>query len=298
MNSTKLSICRNTLSRKAAALSVMCLCGLAATTRVTAQTTYIHTVTNANRIGNYSELSVRDNNPNTLYFVTPNWNPPSSGGVYNNRPTGVWFDASQKDWAIFNQDNKPMTLGASFNVYGQPAEADAYVHVATSSNSFGDWTFLDNPWTNNHPDAVVWVTPNWNPAGKGGVFNDHNIGVWYNRAIGRWAIFNQDGSPITHGASFNVTYNSVSFAPNYYVHTAAFNNSIGDYTVLDDSLINGTNGHILMVTPNWNPGGVGGVYNNHAIGVWYNIALKRYAIFNQDGTPIPHGASFNVWVVK
>lgn len=36
-------------------------------------------------------------------------------------------------------------------------------------------------------------------------------------------------------------------------------------------------GHILMVTPSWNPGGVGGVYNNHSIGVWHNGALKRYA---------------------
>ena len=44
------------------------------------------------------------------------------------------------------------------------------------------------------------------------------------------------------------------------------------------------------------PGGVGGLYHNHAIGVYYYGS--RWAIFNQDMAPMPPGAAFNVWVAS
>jgi hypothetical protein len=78
-----------------------------------------------------------------------------------------------------------------------------YVHRATAANSVGNWTILNNPVTNNNPNAIVFVTPNWNPGGVGGVYDNHAIGVWYTGT--RWAIFNQDLTPIPNGASFNVT---------------------------------------------------------------------------------------------
>ena len=50
----------------------------------------------------------------------------------------------------------------------------------------------------------------------------------------------------------------------------------------------------MFVTQNWNPGGMGGVYNNHPIGVYYNGS--RWNIFNQDIAAMTSGASFNVEV--
>src|SRR5579871_563759 len=46
------------------------------------------------------------------------------------------------------------------------------------------------------------------------------------------------------------------------------------------------------------PPSSGGIYNSHPIGVWFDAAQSNWAIFNQDGSLIPHGTSFNVWVVK
>jgi hypothetical protein len=40
--------------------------------------TEVQTATTANRIVDCTELSVKDSNPNTIYFVTANWNPPST----------------------------------------------------------------------------------------------------------------------------------------------------------------------------------------------------------------------------
>jgi hypothetical protein len=306
MQANTISIRNNVITRALGALSLLCACGLSQSP-ASAQTAYLQTATSANRVGNWTALQMRDSNPNNIYFVTSNWNPPGSGGVYNNHPTGVWFNGS--DWAIFNQDGATVPLGASFNVFGAPANtspytnANCYVHTATASNSAGDYTVLDNVHANGNPWALIWVTPNWNPGNRGGVYDNHNIGVWYDSAIGRWAIFNQDRTAIPAGASFNVYVQTYIYYPDWYVHTATSANIMGNFTVLNDSRINGVPGHLLLVTPNWNPptgnGTPGsGVYNNHAIGVWYDSAIGRYAIFNQDITAIPSGASFNVMVVK
>lgn len=44
----------------------------------------------------------------------PNWNPPGAIGGYNNHPIGVYYTGTQ--WAIFNQDLAPMSVGLGFNV--------------------------------------------------------------------------------------------------------------------------------------------------------------------------------------
>lgn len=169
-----------------------------------------------------------------------------------------------------------------------------YTHTATATNSTGDWTNLDNVVTNGNPNAIVFATPNWNPTGAGGVYDNHAIGVWYTGS--RWAIFNQDLTPIPSGASFNVYAFSSSKDPHIFVHKAATANSSGDWTALNNSLANNNPNAIVLATPNWNPGGTGGVYDNHAIGVWYTGS--KWAVFNQDLTAIPNGASFNVLVFK
>ena len=88
---------------------------------------------------------------------------------------------------------------------GTGAAFDAvFVHQATPDNISDNSTYLDNPSTNGNPDAVLYVTQNWNPGGEGGTYNDHEIGVWYDGEAGQWAIFNQDQEGMTEGAAFNV----------------------------------------------------------------------------------------------
>jgi len=298
MNANTTSTRRNIVTRALGALALLCLCSLSATPQADASTVYIQTATSANTISNWTDLSLKDSNPNSIYFVTPNWNPPGYWGTYENHPIGVWFDAARSDWAIFNQDYAPMALGESFNVFTRPAASNVYTHVATASNSSGDSTYLDNVYTNNNPYALIWVTPNYNPGGKGGVYNNHNIGVWYDSSRCKWAIFNQDGSAIPNGAAFNIVNESAAYAPHYFVQTANSSNISGDSMFLNVSTINGANGHSVLVTPVFNPNGLSwGVYENHAIGVWYDSANGRYAIFNQDGSPMTPGVSFNIWIL-
>ena len=81
----------------------------------------------------------------------------------------------------------------------------AFVHHATPENITDHWTYIDHPLINNKPNAVLYVTPNWNPHGeKHSVHTPHPIGVWYHADRGRWAIFNEDKAAMAVGAHFNV----------------------------------------------------------------------------------------------
>ncbi|MGH8615520.1 MAG: DUF7452 domain-containing protein, partial [Gammaproteobacteria bacterium] len=217
--------------------------------------------------------------------VTSNWNPSGSAGVYNVHPVGVWYDASAGKHSIFNQDFATMSIGAAFNYRVEVATPRGpMIHTTTADNGINNWTVIDHPLANGKPNAVLQVTQNWNPNGVGGTYNNHNIGVWYDGA--RWAIFNQDLAQMPIDAAFNVR---VGLG---YVHKATASNIIGHRTVLDNAQFNGKPGISILVTPNWNPGGVGRVYDDHPIGVWYNGS--KWEIFNQDLGAMPAGAAFNV----
>jgi hypothetical protein len=98
----------------------------------------------------------------------------------------------------------------------------------------------------------------------------------------------QQGEPAPGGVAFDAVF----------VHRATSENISFNSTFIDNPLTNGNPDVILYVTQNWNPGGSGGTYNNHPIGVWYDNNRKKWAIFNQDRARMPSGAAFNVAVLE
>jgi hypothetical protein len=84
------------------------------------------------------------------------------------------------------------------------SEEVVFVHRATEENVSQNSTKIDHPSSNGNPDAVLVVTPNWNPDDSPGIYNNHPIGVWYDSATQRWVIFNQDLADMPVGAGFNV----------------------------------------------------------------------------------------------
>jgi hypothetical protein len=79
-----------------------------------------------------------------------------------------------------------------------------------------------------------------------------------------------------------------------FVQVATAANISGNLTIIDHPLTNGHPDAIVLVTPNYHPGGVGGTYDNHPIGVYYNGG--QWTIFNQDLGSMPVDAAFNVMV--
>jgi hypothetical protein len=180
----------------------------------------------------------------------------------------------------------------------EPAQEVSFVHRATDEDSRGDYTYISDPTINRNPNAIVLAapTPEDRRNAKGAVAYDHNIGVWYEGADEKkWAIFNQDRAAVPAGTTFEVV---VPPASQSFVHHATFDNTVGNSTYLDDPLTDGKPNAVLSVTQNWNPGGGRGIYNNHPVSVVYDRDVQKWAIYNQDGAPIPNGAAFNVAVSR
>ncbi|MEO0797090.1 MAG: hypothetical protein AAFX93_18190 [Verrucomicrobiota bacterium] len=78
------------------------------------------------------------------------------------------------------------------------------------------------------------------------------------------------------------------FAVEPFVHEVSSANVSGHMTRLDHPSVNGKPEQLLFVTPNF------GVYNPHTVGVWYEADTGRWTIYNEDRTPLPLEATFNV----
>jgi hypothetical protein len=98
--------------------------------------------------------------------------------------------------AVSAKQANPASNGAGFDA--------VFIQHATSENISANSTYIDNSLTNANPNAVLYVTQNWNPGGNAGTYNNHPVGVWYDPARQRWAIFNQDREAMPEGAAFNV----------------------------------------------------------------------------------------------
>jgi|SRR5215213_9601030 len=83
-----------------------------------------------------------------------------------------------------------------------------------------------------------------------------------------------------------------------FIQRTTSENIISNSTYLDNPLTNDNPDTILFVTQVWNPGGQGGIYNDHAIGVWYDASAQKWAIFNQDREAMPVDAAFAVMTCR
>jgi len=257
---------------------------------------FVIRATASNTQGNWVGIdsSFLNNNSSAIALTTQNWNPSGNSGVYNNHEIGVWYTTGAR-WAVFNQDIAAMPVNAAFNIYVPPAGSNRFVHTSSAGTIAGDHTDLDNSSANGNPNAVVFITQNWNPGGGVGTYNKHSVGVWYNAAKGKWSVFNEDQTSMASGVSFNVYIPPAGST--VFVQHAGAGNITNNYTDIDNPSTNGKQAAVVLITQNWNPGGSGGTYNNHPVGVWYNAGKGKWSIFNEDHANMPSGAAFNVLVL-
>jgi hypothetical protein len=165
-----------------------------------------------------------------------------------------------------------------------------WTHTAIASSITGHTTRLHHASANDRPNALVHVTPAYNPGGGSGITNPHEIGVYY--WSGRWRIFNQDFGTMPTNAKFHVSVGGG------FLHRVTTANRSEHVTTIDHPQLNGNPSAAFVVTQNWNPGGVGGTYNDHPIGTWYNSFAGRWTIYNQDLVTLPLDAAFNVRIER
>ena len=155
-----------------------------------------------------------------------------------------------------------------------------FLHTTSSSNNSSNWTTIDNPTTNNKPNAVLIVTANWGTAGP---YHNKAIGVWYNN--GKWTVYNQDLSTMPSGVRFNVLVKD----PSDKAAVVTASSISGHVAILSHPSLNGNPNAKLLATQNY---GSSGPYNNNPIGVYYTGT--NWAVYNQNFAAMPTNAKFNV----
>jgi alpha-beta hydrolase superfamily lysophospholipase len=287
---------------------------------------YRHIVTSSNISQSNPHLTELDHpllngNPNARLFILPNYNVNGSeaAGVNYWQNAGVWYNGTK--WTIFNQNTQVlMPESLVFNVLIVPIEYPNYFTFRVTPNSltnFPNSAVIDNPLTNNNPNALLLVTQNW-----AGTYNNNSQLVSYSQnkwSIGNNNYFSQNpdiarNSAMPVGAQFNVlVLNEGAIQANgiAYMHVANSNNIVQEthITFLNHPSINGNRNTMLFATANWgwgdgfrtNSGQTAGPYNDSPLMAWYDHPNdgwhhrdNYWSLYNANATPIPVGAKINV----
>ncbi|MEO6690108.1 MAG: hypothetical protein ABIS07_13195 [Dokdonella sp.] len=254
-------------------------------------TTFLHRVSNATP-NPYSEIDNASVDGLSSHFlqVTPNWNPDGATGIYDNHPSGVFFNSISGHWDLRHEDLVAFPNDARFNVFSPAYGNGSFHHVVTGANIAGDATSLTIGGLDNQPNRILLATRDSLDSDNTLYDDPHPFGVFYFSfgGPGNWFISHFDSTAMTAGGGYHVYWQEPS--ANAFIHAASAGNSSGDYTVLDHPLLNGHACARFHVTQ-----GIGGaVFNAHQTGVFY--AFGRWAIYNQDITAIPVGTQFHVVV--
>jgi microsomal dipeptidase-like Zn-dependent dipeptidase len=266
------------------------------------QTTFRHIAVAANTTSHITILDhpLLNGNDRAVLFVSPIWEKKGDNSI--NHTFGVWYNGSR--WTIFNQNRQPMLPATiekfQFNVLiYEKLHANTFVQTVIANNKNAHITILDHPQLNGNPNAVLLVSQ------KYGVYNPHEIGVWYNGS--RWTIFNQDRADLSLNTLFNVLIatDGVNIARSFVLqHTHTKASQLADtrypsYTALNDSRLNSSNNWNLFVTQRYLS-----AYNPFPYTVWYdspndeyNFRNGNWLIYNGLNQAMPLNAGFNIVAV-
>jgi hypothetical protein len=173
---------------------------LAASLHGFTQQKFQHQSTAANTSNNSTWLNAEgvNGNPNAVIIVEYD----AATRAANPHPVGVWYDGNK--WAVFNQDLAPMPAGINFNLTWKNAEASAFFIKASSANLINGKMAIDAAALNNNPSAGFYASQVWNPGGVGGVYNNADISVVFDKSLLKWLVQNANGSALPEGAAFSI----------------------------------------------------------------------------------------------
>lgn len=232
--------------------------------------------------------------PDAIVFATAAWDSLGPGGVYVDDLPSIYWDPGPRCWCVYNASGNAMQIGSAFNVLYTHGDPNAFVvktRVSDATVTNRHVTYISHELTDHNPDALLLVNACLNPRGIDAGRQYHPIGVWYDPARSKWAIFNQDMHPMEDDLAFNVKAFSRT-GPSFddhagFVHIAQPSNSWSNFSYLTHEACNGNPGCLVFATPVWEstdtPGPTGGVFFPSYYGVRYAPSLGRWVVFNQAG---------------
>ncbi len=226
-----------------------------------------------------------DGNPSAFPQITPNWNPDASSGSYANHAFSALYGGP--NWVIRREDLAPLVAGSDFNVFAPAPGEGRYRHSVTAGSVIGPETPLDNAGLNGQPERIVLATRD--PLGSPSI-SDLTSPIAVRYFPSAWGVLRVAGGSMPASGGFHIYFQEPSF--NAFKHTASTSNIFGNTTMIDHALLNEHRCARFHITQSGN-----GLLNTHHVGVFYNVATRRWGIFNQDfDEPMPVGAAYFVVV--
>lgn len=138
-------------------------------------------------------------------------------------------------YSVFHENVAPMSTGRRISVMAPSDGRPRLLHTSTLANTTDRFTTVNHPALNGRPNAIAFVTHNYNPDGAPVQYHDQRIGMSY--FGGSWSIDNQDPTvPMALGRTFNVAVAPVA-SPNAFTVTAATSTAVVrlEHPLLDDN---------------------------------------------------------------
>lgn len=198
----------------------------------------------------------------------------------------VYYNVISQRWSVSTEDAGALVDGASFEVWvprpaGLQRDGLSTVHTASAGNTNQNVTYLDDPLLNGF--SVLWVFA----IHSGGALINHDIGVWYDDAVDKWSVFNQDLAPMAAGTEFHVCSQlcGIGFGGSFAtLFTIACPTPAGD--ACDLGSFHGAGSHLLVSSP-WI-----GVYDDHPLSIGFESGTWK--VHNADGAAMPANQTFKV----
>jgi hypothetical protein len=241
--------------------------------------------------------------PGALVFATPNFDIGGVCGCHDSSPTNTpigvgYIPGSPGHWVVFHEDNSAMTVGEEYNILVVPqAMPNVFRKVTSAATDSGDSSYFSNPLTNGNPNAKILVSQVYNTKNSAspGVYNNHNVGVWYNSTIKEWAVYEEDGSTMPAGLHFNILIGSANTnGGKFIVQRSAATNLDGDATEIISTLTDNDPNAFGMATHMYNPGTNPPRYDNNQAAMWYDSSSNLLTVYNWDEASMAKAESFAV----
>ncbi len=259
---------------------------------VTSHFTWTATSSNVNLWFSFINNDATNGNPNALLFVTPAYDPGGvCGCVIDASPVGVIWAGGSNEWALMNENETDMPVGAAFNVMVvQKPTSQVFTTTATASNSTGNGMTISSKAINGKGAALLQVTSSL-PNGLGSVVDGHPLGVVYGLGGSgdEWDIQNVDNATMPLGAVFNVMVGGKpSNGGKAALLTGTSTNTTGSSTFISNAETNGNPNAVVFETQNADPSLNFGAGDVAPTGVVYDDSPSDVgAVFNESGSAMP-----------
>ncbi len=244
---------------------------------------FVQIATAANTHGDYTLIdnSLLNGDKDAVIIVTPVLDLSNilQAFSFDTTRVGVEYLSKYGRWAIVNEDQSAMPVGARFNVEGSIAQTSTSYTLFVNTGSFVNPTQVGIDGFSS--GAQILVTHQiYEPAAK---YDTHTLGVSFNKGLNQWVLLHEDSTAIQSGQFYNIVLWPAS---NQYTHVVSVN-TLGLLACANTSALNGNASASPVVTINGN-----GV--TAPVALLYDPLNQEWCAFATTLTPLPASTQFLV----